>query len=520
MPNYQQESKNKVRELMLRNAISALTSERYSSQLIAHDELKVTFDHFLDLIECALKSEQKFKEIQDAALRELNEWFEYDKGNSVKREASSLKVLYLCGPSPTNDLGVLLEAGVNIHNIWAITGSAKDSKAAHKELYSFNLELKIHHGSLANFFESYNEVFDLIYFDACGPFLGGKPSTLPPLMAILGKQRLAPMGALITNYSAPPEEGSARQRYVDLATAYFHPRYNDLPDVVRKSQLDPEDFAIDPDILREFTAINLEPIYSDLITCLTVDLAGSILPSLRAFSMPAFLKKHTSDTETTGSLVEHQAGDGLDEQGFPGDRWLSPSSYPILSFISRLEEYKVDDPLITALRSYNQQGMSYKHLVSVSELTRSVVEDNWKVVSTELLSAIQCSWFDYDARLTCDAPLPNLLIDTLVGTYGRPYFYNPKLSKRVKYTSNVREMHCDLFVFDQCRSFFEWFPTVQACPSRFRSITFQIVARCLMDRIHWANFYNTAKSFKWAAIGSIGECKTSVPVSMPLREDY
>lgn len=518
MPNYNQESKNKVRELMLSSAISALTSERRSSQLIAHDELRITFDHYLDLVKKALRSEGKFNELRGVSYAELDEWIEFDEGNAKTREASSLKVLYLCGPSPTNDLAVLLDLGINIHNIWAVTGS-KDSAAAHEELFRFNLELKIHEGSLAGFFESYNEVFDLIYFDGCGPFLGGKPNTLRPLMAVVAKQRLAPMGALITNYSTPPEDGSARQRYVDLATAYFHPRYNDIPDVVRKSQLDPADFAVDPDILREFTASNLESIYSDLITCLTIDLAGSILPSLRAFSIPAFLKKHTSDKETAGTLVEHQAGDGLDGKGFPGDRWLSPSSYPILSFIDRLEEYNENDPLITALRSYNQQGMSYKHLVSVSELTRSVVEGNWTIVSSELLAAIQCSWFDYDARLTCDAPLPNLLIDTLVGTYGRPYFYNAKLSRRVKYTSNVREMYCDLFVFDQCRSFFDWFPTVQACPSRFRSIPFQIVARCLMDRIHWANFYNTAKSFKWAAIGSMGECKSSVPVAIPTREN-
>lgn len=503
---------------MLSSAISALTSKRHTSQLIAHGELKVTFEHFLGLIQRSLKSEQTFNQIRDAAYAELNEWIQFDIGNSTTREASSLKVLYLCGPSPTNDLKVLLDLGINIHNIWAVTG-AKDSAAAHEELFKFNLELKIHEGSLAEFFESFNEVFDLIYFDACGPFLGGKPSTLPPLMEILAKQRLAPVGALITNYSTPPEEGIARQRYIDLATAYFHPRYNDIPDVVRTSRLDPADFAFEPDSLRKFTADNLEPIYSDLVTSLTIDLAGSIIPSLRAFSMSAFLKKHSIAGETAGQLIERQAGDNLDQQGFPGDRWLSPGSYPILSFIDRLEEYNGNDPLLVALRAYNRQGVSYKHLVSVSELVKSVIEGNWKIVSPELLDAIRCSWFDYEIRLTCDVPLPNLLIDALAGTYGRPYFYNPRLSKRVKYTSNVREMYCDLFVFDQCRSFFDWFPTVEACPSRFRSIPFQIVARCLMDRIHWAHFYNTAKSFSGAAIGSMGESLASVPLSIPSRVD-
>jgi hypothetical protein len=173
---------------------------------------------------------------------------------------------------------------------------------------------------------------------------------------------------------------------------------------------------------------------------------------------------------------------------------------------------------LNALRSHNRQGASFKHLISVSELTNSVVEGNWDIVSPELLDAIRCSWFDYAARITCDIPLPNLLVNALIGTYGRPYFYNPQLSRRVKYISHVREMYCDLFVFDQCRSFFDWFPTVQACPSRFRSITFQIVARCLIDRLSWSHFYNTAKLFHGAAIGGIGETSAAKPLFIPKRQ--
>jgi hypothetical protein len=84
-------------------------------------------------------------------------------------------------------------------------------------------------------------------------------------------------------------------------------------------------------------------------------------------------------------------------------------------------------------------------------------------------------------------------------------------------TSNVRPMYCDLFVFNQCRSFFDWFPTVQACPSRFDSVPVQIVARCLIDRLHWANYYNTAKPFRGAAIGGIGETSAANPLLIPKR---
>lgn len=515
MPDYSGATKNKVRELMLGSAVDALTTKRHSAEIIAGDELRVTFDRFLQLIEAGWSGAIPFEVLHQAAEAELADWIEFDACSNAPREPRELKVLYLCGPSPNNDLRVLLKHGINIHNVWAVTGSSDDSAAAHAELAKFNFALKIHEGSLADFFENYNEVFDLIYFDACGPFMGGRPSTLTPLLAILERQRLSSKAALITNYSAPPDDGPARERYVHLATSYFHPRYNDIPDVVRKSDLDPAVFAVDPDQLSEFTKQNLEPIYSDLITQLTIDLAAVIMPNLRAFSLPAFLKKHASDPQTTTALIDRQTGQNLDEKGLPGDRWLSPQSYPILSFIDRLERYNPGDSLLQALRERNK---NFKHLISVSELTQSVIEGNWKIVSPVLLDAMRCSWFDYRARLTCDIPLPNLLVDSLTGTYGRPYFYNPRLSRRVQYTSNVRPMYCDLFVFDQCRSFFDWFPTVQACPSRFESIPFQIVARCLIDRMHWANFYNTAKPFRGAAIGGIGETPAAKPLPIRSRE--
>lgn len=517
MPDYTGETKGKVREFMLGSAVEALTTKRHSAEIIAQKELRETFDHFLKLIESGWSSDLSFADLRMAAEAELADWIEFDTCSNTPRKPRELKVLYLCGPSPTNDLRVLLEHGINIHNVWAVTG-ADDSAAAHRELFEFNLALKIHEGSLADFFKNYEEVFDLIYFDACGPFMGGDPSTLTPLLTILERQRLAPKSALITNYSAPPEDGPKRDRYVNLATAYFHPRYNDIPDVVRDSGLDPADFAATPDLLKEVASKNLEPIYSDLVTQLTIDLASVIVPNLRAFSLPAFLKKHAAEGESVGVLINRQTGNGLDVDGLPGDRWLSPQSYPILSFIDQLERYNTGDPLLGALRSKTVKGITFKHLISVSELTQSVIEGNWEIVSPELLHAIQCSWFDYESRLTCDIPLPNLLVDSLTGTYGRPYFYNPRLSRRVRYTSNVREMYCDLFVFDQCRSFFDWFPTVQACPSRFDSIPFQIVARCIIDRLHWANYYNTSKPFRGAAIGGMGETPVAKPLLIPPRE--
>ena len=506
MNQYDQDSKKKVRELMLGSAITSLTSR--DSGLINQDELRITFDFFLKLIGSY--------ELHGLAHEELNEWMDFNKDSTVSRKPGNLKVLYLCGPLPTNDLQVLLSHGINIHNIWAITGS-EDSAAAHKQISELNIPLKIHEGSLAEFFETYNEIFDLIYFDACGPFIGGSPSTLTPLLEILKRQRLSPKSALITNFSSPPEFGEANKRYIQLATAYFHPRNMDPPDIVKKSTLDPEMYAIDARILEKFIDNNLTEIYSDFVTELTIDLASVLTPALQAYSMPSFLKKHASSQMVIRKLINHQTNIDLNEDELPGAMRMSPSSFPIFSFLDKLENYNRDDQLLCALKSHNKRGVSYKDLISIYELTSSVFNGSWEVLSPDFLKAIKCKWFDYKSRITCDRPLPNLLVNSIVGTYGRPYFYNPRQSIRVKYIAKTREMYCDLFMFDQCRSFFDWFPTVQACPSRFQSIPFQIVARCLIDRLNWANFYSTSNPFKGGAIGGMGQTPVAFPLEIPKR---
>src|SRR5690348_6280225 len=116
MTNYNQESKNAVREMMLSSAITASTSKPHTRALIAHKELRVTFDHFLDLIKGALKSSSRFDDLRAEAEAELTEWMEFDACCNTRRKACELKVLYLCGPSPINDLKVLLKHGINIHN--------------------------------------------------------------------------------------------------------------------------------------------------------------------------------------------------------------------------------------------------------------------------------------------------------------------------------------------------------------------------------------------------------------------
>jgi protein-L-isoaspartate O-methyltransferase len=89
-------------------------------------------------------------------------------------------VLYLCGPEPRNDLEVLLRLGVDPQNVWAIESDKILYDAAVKQLVEDEFYIRVHHGSLETFFEITNEIFDIVYIDACGPLPSGRPSTLGP----------------------------------------------------------------------------------------------------------------------------------------------------------------------------------------------------------------------------------------------------------------------------------------------------------------------------------------------------
>lgn len=101
--------------------------------------------------------------------------------------------------------------------------------------------------------------------------------------------------------------------------------------------------------------------------------------------------------------------------------------------------------------------------------------------------------------------LANLLINSLLGFYGRLASPNPRESLRLKYQAKETEMFTDLSVFDECRYYYDWFPTVEQSPSRFESIAFQVLARCILDRIERSDWKSDSHPFRGAAVAGRDE---------------
>lgn len=119
------------------------------------------------------------------------------QGKNGIKSPNDLVVAYLAGPNPLNDFNVLVELGVHPHNIYAFES---DKKTFNDALHSVKVNkyplLKIIKTSLEQYLQAVPVVFDIIYFDACGPLPSNSQATLRtvskhiPLSAIESTRRV------------------------------------------------------------------------------------------------------------------------------------------------------------------------------------------------------------------------------------------------------------------------------------------------------------------------------------------
>lgn len=100
---------------MIKNAIEALTSQRESSFLVGVDNFNRITQHFKSLYLSCLKEDSSSFNFEFEKISK--EWSTHYKNHIDNKDASALKVLYLSGPEPQNDIEVFLKYGISISNI-------------------------------------------------------------------------------------------------------------------------------------------------------------------------------------------------------------------------------------------------------------------------------------------------------------------------------------------------------------------------------------------------------------------
>jgi hypothetical protein len=510
--DYQEPEKRAARERGLAAAIRVLTTERSSSTVIRPDDVEQVLDFALHVLtDPAIKAE---------AQQEFRDWTAIHTTHVGLKKSSSLKVLYLCGPSPLNDLQVMVRHGVDPHNVWAVEANEEIAGRAVRQLARYNQVLKLHSGPLVEFLEALPEVFDVLYFDACGPILGRHPSSLAPLLAAAIHRRLAPQAAIVTTFTEIPEE--QREQYTKVMTSYFRYRYNDFPAELFEAGLDPAVCQADDSGLETAIADRSGPCYSTFLTRFLIDIFRGLAPSTRAFASRAFsdamMAKDRMDAMAKAKNLPPQARTVHEWFLEAGDLLRNPSSYPLSSFYEDLRKRLPQHALTSQLADLGPARAKFPEAICFTELLGSIIEGHWTLPSHRLGLALGAQWFDEASRFSCDVPLPNLVVSALLGVYGFPKFPIPEHALRLEYTAKVRKMYLDVLPIDECRSFFDWWPTVDLVPIRFRSKGFQVVARCLMDRMSWSDWNSDSHPFRGGAVACQGDVACATPRELPSRE--
>lgn len=112
MDSYRQPEKERVRQRILRHAVRLLTERRADAAIVRPEELRAVVGYALDTLEKLGRSD-----LRVSVGNELVRWLEWQTSRIQQRTAEDLRLIYLCGPEPLNDLRVLLQLGVNSHNV-------------------------------------------------------------------------------------------------------------------------------------------------------------------------------------------------------------------------------------------------------------------------------------------------------------------------------------------------------------------------------------------------------------------
>jgi hypothetical protein len=522
---YTQHVKGQVRRRVLEQAVATLTTGRDHAPVVRSDEFRETLEYTAVFLRQFAVSQGWVKDLES----EAEQWMDFYSTEVGRRVPRDLKVLYLCGPEPINDLEVLLSLGIIPQNIWAIENQNNLYRGAIDQLKQHGSYIRVHHGNLKRFFDTVNERFDIVYMDACGPLPSASPNTLGLPIAMAQHERLATLGVLITNFAEP--NSAHYGRYVDLMTQYFSPRYNDYPRVLTNEGVDPYVAHADIEYLKRYVSKHVTAVYSDFVTRFLVDLVRNIIPQRRIVSNSELRRKYFADPQKLAQVQRQATASGEFDTGMTpketlrafiqsaGDFYLNPSSYPIATFFQRVAALPNLRPLLAPLLDDKLDGTRPEDALLTVGLIEQMIEGHWEAVSPEMLAAIRESWIDADVRIFCDRPMPNLLVNSLFGIYSRPYFPNPRGSLRISYVAKDTRMYTDCLLLDQCRYYFDFWPTIDLIPHRFRSPEFQLILRICLDRMGRHDWNSSSHPFRGAALGGLGEFPSATQYEFSERLD-
>ena len=491
---YGQKEKNECRSRLIEHAVKCVTTERDTSVCVTPDHVVKTWTNVMKTQE----AKQHFSITERLDIKKaIEEWKKFYESRMQTKKPEDLRVCYLAGDNPMNDLEVLVRNGILVQNIWAIEKDATLIKKAFEAIpQPESKHFKLYKGDLIKFLIHFEDQFDIIYYDACGTLPSARQRTLEVIGTVFLYNKLTSPGALITNFSFPPAQApeqdlfprtkprrdlarlqrgldEERNRIMFLAETYLKYRQYNTP-------LSFQDHS-------EKNIKTAEDSYSDYITFQVIDLAAVYIPARKM-------------------LISVSAG-----RVSLWDQLYSNKS----KFLEKVKLYDTRREYSqTSSESYLRMIASVmKENATTNSLCESWVNEifpNWRTSSLKkeeissllLTHHLSCSeefideFANEDFQERCLKPLrealdpdtngaiciPASFCDTLdaasatrlvggihYGQLAKPSFPVVNKSLRLRYTAKTRMMFSDVFIFDKCPYLYDQFPSVDFGINSIRS---------------------------------------------------
>ncbi|MGZ2430447.1 hypothetical protein [Rhizobium redzepovicii] len=520
---YAEPEKVLARERVINSAISALAANRTDATLCRRTYVREVRD--------TLVANGGYDAVVAAKLttETIDRWEAFYDSVTQARDAENLKVAYLCGPNPENDLRVFCAAGILPENIWAFESDANvHDKAVASALASEFPFIKIINSAIDTFLEASPMRFDIIYLDFCGPLpsRNKKQKTLLAISRVLARHALNSPGALITNVSLPTEVGDAAGRALlaKLVASYLYPK-EFLEGEIDTTPEGPIAQGHEFDDWLAIVSADLEDYYGQFVTRVLMDHASFISPYSRfpknSKIFANFFKK-MPEAESK-ALVESAFHFVRSEEGGGGDVIVDAGQYPVLwTFAALDKKTNANDENYPQWVNLDAEFASFADLFlsqlrtdgQKDELIRNTCELTFSMLAhagadaflTAPLAKVVNEHSFQDYYQFCDLVLAHQIVELLFRQVAVPYHFNVEMTRRWRYQAKDTPMFMDMAILDECRYLYDWMPTTEMVSAGFSDIERQLVYRFALDGVgKHRRWYNSEYFFGTAVIDQFTE---------------
>ena len=509
---YKEESKNKARRKVIKKSINALTINRKKSTLTRRTYINELKEYFLEKEHIDDKIFASF--LQDD---EISRWENFYDSIVQSRKARNLKIAYLSGPNPENDLKEMFKHGILPENVWAFESDNKTyDKAVISALDSEFPFIKIINESIDGFLDFSPQKFDIIYLDFCQPIInkGKNNKTLKVITKILDKHSINSPGILITNVSLPTEkqDKESRDSLSKLIATYLYPKAfqedhtspSGFNDSANTNGNDFEDFFQKVDT-------NLEDFYGTFVSRLLIDQASIICPYNRLMNSSVVKKVFNLDTKNTKEIIGKLKEFNEEYLGNEAEY------YPFNWTFSILQNYKdINEGFNSLQNDSNFDSIANNFLTQLSggnkpkEMSDNIMKLLVLLSGEPQFEDYLCDSLKQFSKKSnsnkyyqfCDLVLFPQILELLCRQLAIPYQVNIEKSKRWKYIAKDTPMYMDMIILDECRYLYDWLPTKDMIELGVSDIQRQLLYRFVLDAIskNYLN-YNIELFYGTAVVG-------------------